>query len=57
LSEVFAMTQSWLHWILVSGSLVALVVTIGVAILLVCCLSCARCPLKEKDELFKRREV
>jgi hypothetical protein len=51
------MTQNWMHWILVSGSLVALVVTIGVAVLLVCCLSCARCPLKEKDELFKRREV
>jgi hypothetical protein len=51
------MSQNWLHWILVSGSLVALVVTIGVAILLVCCLSCSHCPLKEKDDLFKRGEV
>ena len=45
------------HSIVVSGSLVALVITLGVAVLIICCLSCARCPLKEKDDLFKRREV
>ena len=45
------------HWIVTSGSLVALVVTSGVALLVVCCLSCAHCPCQEKDDLFKRREV
>jgi hypothetical protein len=45
------------HWIVTSGSLVALVVTVGVALLVVCCLSCAKCPCQEKDDLFKRREV
>jgi hypothetical protein len=51
------MIEHMWHWILVSGSLVALVITLGVAVLIVCCLSCARCPLKEKDDLFKRGEV
>jgi len=51
------MTANLWHWIVTSGSLVALVVTVGVAFLVVCCLSCARCPLRDKDDLFKRREV
>ncbi len=44
-----------LHWIVSSGSLLALVVTLGVAVLLVCCLGCAKCPNREKDDLFTRR--
>jgi hypothetical protein len=40
-----------------SGSLPALVVTAGVAVLLVCCLGCAKCPCREKDDLFRRHEV
>ncbi len=40
-----------------SGSVIALLVTIGVAVLLVCCLGCAKCPCCEKDDLFRRREV
>lgn len=50
-------TETVWHWIVTSGSLVAMVVTLGVAVLVACCLSCARCPLQEKDDLFKRREV
>ncbi len=40
-----------------SESLLALVVTAGVAVLLVCCLGCAKCPCRDKDELFRRRSV
>jgi hypothetical protein len=45
------------QWLVTSGSLLALVVTAGVAVLLVCCLGCAKCPCREKDEIFRRREV
>jgi len=45
------------QWLVTSGSLLALVVTAGVAVLLVCCLGCAKCPCREKDEMFRRREV
>lgn len=46
-----------IQWLVTSGSLLALVVTAGVAVLLVCCLGCAKCPCREKDEIFRRREV
>jgi hypothetical protein len=46
-----------IQWLTASGSLLALVVTAGVAVLLVCCLGCAKCPCREKDDLFRRREV
>ena len=46
-----------MEWLMKSGSLLALVVTVGVAILLVCCLGCSRCPCRDKDDLFNRREV
>ena len=45
------------QWLVTSGSLLALVVTAGIAVLLVCCLGCAKCPCRDKDELFRRREV
>jgi len=46
-----------LQWLTTSGSLLALIVTAGVAVLLVCCLGCSKCPCREKDDLFSRREV
>ena len=46
-----------IHWLTTSGSLIALLVTTGVAVLLVCCLGCAKCPCRDKDDLFRRREV
>lgn len=49
--------QTLIHWLLASGSLLALVVTAGVAVLLVCCLGCARCPGREKDDIFTKHEV
>lgn len=45
------------HWIAANANLLAFLVTVGVAFLLVCCLECTKCPGREKDELFKRREV
>ncbi len=45
------------HWLMASGSLLALVVTAGVAVLLVCCLGCAKCPGREKDDIFTHHEV
>jgi len=49
--------ESLLHWLVAHGSVLALVVTAGVAVLLICCLGCTSCPCREKDELFKRRIV
>ncbi|MGA2570793.1 MAG: hypothetical protein ABSF23_09760 [Terracidiphilus sp.] len=49
--------QTLAHWIAVNGSVLAVLVTLGVAMLLVCCLGCTHCPNREKDELFHRHEV
>jgi hypothetical protein len=49
--------QTFGHWLTAHANVLAILVTIGVAFLLVCCLECTKCPGREKDELFKRREV
>jgi len=49
--------QNMIHWFMTSGSLLAVLVTAGVAVLLVCCLGCSECPCREKDDLFRRRQV
>ncbi|HEY1805575.1 MAG TPA: hypothetical protein VGG45_13955 [Terracidiphilus sp.] len=49
--------QTLAHWIAVNGILLAVLVTLGVAVLLVACLECTHCPKSKKDELFRRHEV
>ncbi|MGA3049065.1 MAG: hypothetical protein ABSD67_20690 [Terracidiphilus sp.] len=49
--------HSLIHWFATSSSLLAIVVTAGVAVLLVCCLGCSECPCRDKDDLFRRRQV
>ena len=45
------------HWFEMNGSVLAVLVTVGVAVLLVCCLGCSNCPAREKDDLFRRRDL
>ncbi len=45
------------HWMTSNASLLAIVVTLGVAILLVCCMECTKCSSKEKDDIFKHHEM
>jgi hypothetical protein len=45
------------HWFTVNSSVLAVMVTVGVAVLLICCLECSDCSCREKDDLFKRNEV
>ena len=42
------------NWLAVNGSILAVLVTVGVAVLLVCCIACTRCAKCEKDEIFLR---
>ncbi len=46
-----------MHWLLANGGVLAVLITAGVAVLLVCCLTCSNCARKEKDNLFHRHEV
>jgi hypothetical protein len=49
--------ESLLTWFEGNGTVLAVVVTAAVAVLLVCCLGCATCPNRKKDDLFHRHEV
>ncbi len=45
------------HLFAANANVLAILVTLGVAVLLVCCLECTNCPCREKDDLFKRHEI
>lgn len=49
--------HNFLHWIASYASVLAILVTLGVAVLLVCCLECTKCPSQDKDEIFNRHEL
>jgi hypothetical protein len=49
--------QSLIHWFMTYANILALLVTVGVAVFLVCCLECTHCPSRDKDEVFRRREL
>ena len=49
--------NSLVHWFATNANVLAILVTVGVAVLLVCCLECTDCKCRDKDDLFKRRHV
>jgi hypothetical protein len=46
-----------IHWFMTNESILAVVVTVAVAVLLICCLGCSHCSCREKDDIFSRHEV
>ena len=48
--------QNITHWLTANESVLAVLVTVGVAVLLVCCLECTKCGCRDKDDLFHRHE-
>ena len=51
------MVQQIFHWLARNENLVALLVTAGVAILLVCCMGCSKCPRCKDDDFFRRNQL
>jgi hypothetical protein len=49
--------NSLMHWFAVNASVLAVLVTVGVALLLICGLECSNCSCREKDDLFHRHEL
>jgi len=49
--------HSLAQWFVTYENAVAIVVTVGVALLLVCCLECTDCSKREKDDIFNRHEL
>jgi hypothetical protein len=46
-----------IHWFAANESILAILVTVGVAVLLVCCLGCSNCSGRDKDDIFSRHEM
>jgi hypothetical protein len=49
--------QSLVQWFTTPENAFAVLVTVGVTVLLICCLECAHCPCREQDDLFRRHEL
>ena len=49
--------SSLMHWLEINASVLAVLVTVGVAVLLICCLECSNCSGSDKDDLFHRRDL
>jgi len=46
-----------IHWLEVNANVLAVLVTVGVAVLLICCLKCSDCASRDKDDLFNHHGV
>jgi hypothetical protein len=49
--------DSMIHWFTVDGNAIAVMVTVCIAVLLVCCLECTDCPRRDKDDIFRRHSI
>ena len=49
--------NSLIQWFASADNALAVLVTIGVAVLLVCCLECSDCRHPENDDIFRHRQV
>ena len=49
----FLHTSGLAHWFTTIENAVAVLVTIGVAVFLVCCLKCTDCHGRDKDDIFR----
>jgi hypothetical protein len=49
--------DSLIRWFTVYENAVAVLVTVGVALLVVCCLECMTSPPRDKDDIFNRHAM
>jgi len=49
--------ENVIQWFAVHENAIAILVTIGVAVFLVCCLACSSCPSRDKDDIFRHRAL
>jgi hypothetical protein len=49
--------QNLTYWLAMNETVLAVLVTVGVAVLLVSCLECSDCSSREKDEIFRHHAL
>ncbi|MGP8176121.1 MAG: hypothetical protein ACLP7O_16480 [Terracidiphilus sp.] len=49
--------NSLVQWFTTNVNVLAILVTVGVTVLLVCCLECSECPSRDEDDIFRHHEL
>ncbi|MGP8226527.1 MAG: hypothetical protein ACLQGT_10285 [Terracidiphilus sp.] len=49
--------ESLIHWFAYDGNAISVMVTVCIAVLLVCCLECTDCRSRDKDDLFRHHAI
>lgn len=50
--------HEFVHWFLVNAGVLSVLVTLAIAIFLVCCLKCTDCSCRrDEDDLFKKHNL
>jgi hypothetical protein len=49
--------QNLIQWSSAFENALAVVVAVGVALFLACCLECTDCPSRDKDDIFRHRAM
>jgi hypothetical protein len=49
--------HSLIHWLGIYENVIAIIVTVAVALLVVCCLECSECPSRDKDDVFRHHSL
>lgn len=55
--QIGLMTMHLVHWFAVHEIILALLVTAGVGVLIISCVGCSNCPSRDKDDIFRRRDL
>jgi len=49
--------NSLIRWFMVYENALAVLVTVGVALFLTCCLECSSCPRRDRDDIFRHHAL
>ncbi len=49
--------ESLIHWFAIDGNAISVMVTVCIAVLLVCCLECSECPNRDQDDIFRHHAI
>jgi hypothetical protein len=49
--------ESLIHWFAIDGNAISVMVTVCIAVLLVCCLECSECPSRDQDDIFRHHAI
>ncbi|MGA3009367.1 MAG: hypothetical protein ABSD72_03825 [Terracidiphilus sp.] len=49
--------QSLIHWLIAYENIIAIIVTVAIALVVVCCLKCSECPSRDEDDVFRHHSL